>query len=109
MDADDLAQRTTAYSVLPGMPPIRSVKLPGPLPLPGNGGSYDAVPLGFPYLPPGLPHPSYTVKIQEEVSPLRFSVLSQASHQRHSVLATVPVAPLARQPSSMGPTVPPVK
>lgn len=99
LDVDDVSQRTTmAYSVLPGMPPIRSVKLPAPLPLPGNG-SYKATAPVFPCLPPGLPPPKCGLELwqpDEEVSPLRFGLPTPTSHPS-PVLATVPLAPATPQ------------
>jgi len=93
VEMDDVAQRTMSYTVLPGMPPIRSMKLPGPLPLPGNH-CYKATLSGFPCLPAGsvgLPPRCRgidTWQPDEEVSP---------GHTRSPVLATVPMTPMTPQ------------
>jgi len=93
VEMDDVAQKTMSYTVLPGMPPIRSMKLPGPLPLPGNH-CYKATLPGFPCLPAGtvgLPPRCRGIEAwqpDEEVSP---------GHARSPVLATVPLTPMAPQ------------
>jgi len=98
MEGEDTSQRTLAYTMLPGMPPVGSVKLPAPLALPGNG-SYSTVSPGFPCLPPGLPPPQCGLEMwqpDEEVSPLRFGMPSPSA-QPHPVLATVPMGPSTPQ------------
>jgi len=93
---EDTTQRGLAYTMLPGMPPVGSVKLPAPLALPGNGG-YS--PAGF-CLPPGLPPPLCSGlemwQPDEEVSPLRFGMPSPTSLPS-PVLATVPMGPTTPQ------------
>lgn len=99
MEGDDTTQRTLAYTMLPGMPPIGSVQLPAPLALPGNG-SYSSTTTGFPCLPPGLPPPKCGLEMwqpDEEVSPLRFCGPSPTSRSAQSVLATVPMGPSTPQ------------
>jgi hypothetical protein len=94
VEMDDVAQRTMSYTVLPGMPPIRSMKLPGPLPLPGNH-CYKAALSGFPCLPAGsvgMPPQCRGIEAWQpegEVSP------GQSS--RSPVLATVPLTPMTPQ------------
>jgi len=93
VDMDDVAQRTMSYTVLPGMPPIRSMKLPGPLPLPGNH-CYKATLSGFTCLPAGsvgMPPRCRGIEAWQpdgEVSP---------GHGRSPVLATVPLTPMTPQ------------
>jgi len=98
MEVDDTTQRTLAYTMLPGMPPVGSVKLPAPLALPGNG-SYTPTSAGFPCLPPGLPPPQRGLEMwqpDEEVSPLRLGLPLPAARPS-PVLATVPMGPTTPQ------------
>jgi len=49
-DNDATGDETYAYSILPGLPPVRAMKLPAPLALP----TMDALSQASPALPPGL-------------------------------------------------------
>lgn len=83
-----------AYSVLPGLPPMQTTKLPTPLALPGT-----VFPC-FPAPPPGLSLHSLTPwQPDEEVSPVR-------ARTPMSLLSTVPVSPSCAQPMTLLATQP---
>jgi len=80
-------QQTIAYPVLPGLPPMKAMRLPSPLPLPHASG---------PLLPPGLPPPVGTTtpvwQPDEEASPACQLVLPQCSTMSANALATTPMS-----------------
>jgi len=93
-------QHTMAYSILPGLPPMRATKLPTPLALPG---SCEAP--GFSTcLPPGLPPPQHSHRAappmlgldiwqpEEEISPIMRCSPTAATARSMSVLSTVPMS-----------------
>lgn len=111
MDSDVDVQQTLAYSVLPGMPPIRATKLPSPLSLPGCSVEASAAtpPSGYPRLPPGLPPPPQQLwQPEEEVSPVPYGMqfYTQPPVTAQPILATVPSVTrhVASAPQSLAPT-----
>jgi hypothetical protein len=58
-DEDVCSDETMAYSIFPGLPPIRAAKLPAPLPLPGTMDTLGPTSLA---LPPGLAPPQLSVQ-----------------------------------------------
>jgi len=80
-------QQAIAYPVLPGLPPMKAMRLPSPLPFPQASG---------PLLPPGLPPPPGTTtpvwQPDEEVSPACQIVLPQCSTMSANALATTPMS-----------------
>eukprot|EP00931_Biecheleriopsis_adriatica_P017428 TRINITY_DN12519_c0_g1_i1.p1 TRINITY_DN12519_c0_g1~~TRINITY_DN12519_c0_g1_i1.p1 ORF type:complete len:696 (+),score=167.74 TRINITY_DN12519_c0_g1_i1:119-2089(+) len=91
-------EMTFAYSVLPGLPPISTTKLPSPLALPGGDFFSGMQGASFPAPPPGLGLDSCQWQPDEEVSPMR-SQVAPALLSTSPVLATVPVSPTASLPS----------
>jgi len=85
----DYVQQTVAYSMLPGLPPMCTTKLPTPLILPGgcspcgSFAGYGFPSINFPLPPPGLAS-SDIWQPDEEVSPVR-------SRTPQSFLSTVPM------------------
>jgi hypothetical protein len=111
LDSDADVQQTLAYSVFPGMPPIRATKLPAPLSLPGCSVEASAAtpPSGYPRLPPGLPPPPPQLwQPEEEVSPVPYGMqfYTQPPVTAQPILATVPSVTrhVASAPQSLAPT-----
>jgi hypothetical protein len=85
-DNDATGDETYAYSILPGLPPVRAMKLPAPLALP----TMDALSQAGPALPPGL------------VTSSRSSFLSKdkATSESLSTTTAIPSTLLSTTPSS---------
>lgn len=98
-ETDDV-NHIMAYSVLPGLPPLRATKLPAPLALPGTGYpmvSMSSYGCGYPMPPPGLclgPHMGMEAwQPDKEVSPHRRNAPASLLMMAPPLLATVPMAP----------------
>lgn len=65
-DSETNVQKIMAYSVLPGLPPIRATALPGPLSLPG---SHMQLAKGYASVTPSLPPGLDVWQPDEEISP----------------------------------------
>jgi len=113
-DENDDVNQIMAYSVLPGLPPLRATKLPAPLTLPGTGyplmSSYTC---GYPMPPPGLclgPHMGLEGwQPEDEVSPHRRRAPAPLLMTAPPLLATVPMAPCTPHSVAASPTAAVVK
>jgi len=102
-------QQTMAYSILPGLPPMRATKLPAPLALPGSGevASFTACmpPPGLApqqrVAPPMLDFCRY--QADEEVGPVRYSPMAAQAQRSMSVLSTAPMGAYST-PHSLAPS-----
>jgi len=111
IDRESDVQKITAYSVLPGLPPIHTMALPAMLPLPGSSGSQTK---GYPSLPPGLEawqdeerSPVFVMNSAATTpmaSPQVFGQVSSSPHGAGLLFATVPWLQSAPQSLASSPT-----
>lgn len=95
-DDDATGDETCAYSMLPGLPPVNTMKLPTPLPLPGmdmlaQASPAVALPPGL--LPPGLAAPRSSFAAKDQTTP-EFIQIGASKSSPSSLLSTTPSATL---------------
>jgi hypothetical protein len=106
-DEDVCSDETMAYSIFPGLPPIRATKLPEPLALPGTT---DTLGQMGPALPPGLAPPQRLVQAwqpEAEASPVAVLTTSpqmSGLFDQHALQKVVSLTPLTSCPLSTAPS-----
>jgi len=102
-DDDVCSDEIMAYSIFPGLPPIRATKLPAPLALPGTMDT-------GPALPPGLAIPQLSVRPwqpEAEASPVAMLTTSPqmpGHFDPHALQKVVSSTPLTSAPLSTAPS-----